>query len=130
MQFSTHTYRLAGSGRHRFCDRGRFVQLLETFVYAELRKAMAMADGSYRLMHYRDHDQREVDFVLEDDAGKLVGVEVKAIATVKSSDFRGLHKLAAIAGDRWIAGIVLYDGTEPFPMGDRLWALPIATLWG
>ncbi len=111
-------------------DRLRFGQLLESFVYAELCKAMAIADGNYRLLHYRDHDQLEVDFVLEDDAGNVVGVEVKARATVKASDFRGLYKLAALAGDRWVGGIVLYDGSQPLPMGDRLWALPIATLWG
>lgn len=111
-------------------DRQRFGPLLETFVHAELRKTMAVADFDCRLLHYRDHDQVSVDFVIEDGAGRVVGVEVKASATIRAADLRGLRRLASIAGDRWVAGVILYDGTEPLPFGDGLWALPLATLWG
>ena len=27
------------------------------------------------------------------------------------------------------AGIVLEDGSDTLPIGDRLWAVPISTLW-
>lgn len=111
-------------------DRQRFGPLLETFVHAELRKSMAVSDRDCRLLHYRDHDQVEVDFVIEDGAGRIVGVEVKSSATIKAADLRGLRRLASIAGERWVAGVILYDGTEPLPFGDGLWALPLATLWG
>jgi hypothetical protein len=51
-----------------------------------------------------------VDIVLERGAHEVAGIEVKASATVTASDFRGLRKLAAAAGKRFAAGVVLYDG--------------------
>lgn len=111
-------------------DRTRFGNVLETFVYAELLKHTTTADGNYHLMYYRDIDQFEVDLVIENAAGHLVGVEVKAAATVKESDLRGLKKWSKLAGDRFKMGIVLYDGNEIMPIGDNLWAAPLSTLWG
>lgn len=111
-------------------DRSRFGNLLETFVYGELRKHVATADGDYRLLYYRDHDQYEVDLVIEDGGSRLIGVEVKAAASIKECDLRGLKRLASMVGDRFKLGIVLYDGTETVPLGDRLKAVPISTLWG
>ena len=61
---------------------------------------------------------------------RLVGVEVKAAATVKGSDLRELKKVAALAGPQFKLGIVLYDGTETLPLGDGLWAAPLSSLWG
>lgn len=98
-------------------DRGRFGQVLESFVYGELFKHSTTADGDYRLMYYRDADQVEVDVVIESAAGQLVGVEVKASASVRESDLRCLKKLASMAGDRFLMGVLLYDGTETVPLG-------------
>lgn len=111
-------------------DRTRFGSVLESFVYGELLKATTTADGGYSLMYYRDADKVEVDVVIENAAGHLVGVEVKASATVKERDLRGLRKLSALAGDQFKMGILLYDGNETLPLGDNIWAAPIATLWG
>lgn len=111
-------------------DRNRFGNVLETFVFGELMKHASTADGDYRLMYYRDADKVEVDVVIEDAAGGMVGVEVKAAATVTESDLRGLRKLAGIAGDQFRAGILLYDGVESVPLGNRLRAAPLSSLWG
>lgn len=111
-------------------DRTRFGNVLETFVFGELLKHTTTADGDYRLMYYRDADKFEVDVVIENAAGRLVGVEVKAAATVKESDLRGLRKLAGLAGDHFKMGVLLYDGDETMPLGDRIWAAPLSTLWG
>jgi predicted AAA+ superfamily ATPase len=111
-------------------DRTRLGPVLETFVYSELLKHSTSAEGSYSLMYYRDTDQFEVDLVIENAAGELVGVEVKAAATVKPSDLRGLRKWSGLAGDRFKMGVVLYDGNETLPLGDGLWAAPLSTLWG
>ena len=110
-------------------DRGRFGNVLESFVYGELLKLGTAADRDYELLYYRDHDQYEVDMVVEDAGGRVVGVEVKAAATVKATDLRGLKRLASLAGDQFTLGVILYDGTETMPLGDRLWAAPISTLW-
>ncbi|MGK2953986.1 MAG: ATP-binding protein [Thiobacillus sp.] len=111
-------------------NRSRFGNVLESFVYGELFKHTANADGDYRLMYYRDADKFEVDVVIENAAGGLVGVEVKASATVKEGDMRGLRKLASLAGDRFKMGVLLYDGTDTMPLGDGLWAAPLSSLWG
>jgi len=50
--------------------------------------------------------------------------------TVKESDLRGLRKLASLAGNPFKMGILLYDGDETLPLGDNIWAAPLATLWG
>lgn len=111
-------------------DRTRFGNVLESFVYGELLKATTTAEGDYSLMYYRDADKVEVDVVIENAAGQLVGVEVKASATVKESDLRGLRKLTSLAGNQFKLGILLYDGNETLPLGDNVWAAPLATLWG
>lgn len=111
-------------------DRTRFGNVLESFVYGELLKATSTAEGDYSLMYYRDADKVEVDVIIENAVGQLVGVEVKASATVKESDLRGLKKLASLAGDQFKLGILLYDGDETLPLGNNIWAAPLATLWG
>jgi predicted AAA+ superfamily ATPase len=111
-------------------NRTRFGSVLESFVYGELLKATTTAEGAYSLLYYRDADKVEVDVVIENAAGQLIGVEVKGSATVKESDLRGLRKLSGLAGDQFKMGIVLYDGDETLPLGDNLWAAPLATLWG
>ena len=111
-------------------DRSRFGKILETFVYSELLKYTTTAEGDYKLLYYRDLDMHEVDMVIENTSGQLIGVEVKASATVNAGDLRGLKKLASVAGDLFKMGVLLYDGTETMPLGDGLWAAPLSTLWG
>ena len=111
-------------------DRTRFGHVLETFVFAELLKHATTSDGDYRLMTYRDADQFEVDIVIENAVGQVVGVEVKAAATVREADLRGLRKWAGRAGGLFKMGVLLYDGTETLPLGEGLWAAPLSTLWG
>jgi hypothetical protein len=111
-------------------DRSRFGCLLESFVYGEMLKHAITAKDEYLLLYYRDIDKVEVDIVIENTAGEIVGVEVKAAASVKSGDLNGLRKLAQASGQLFKMGIILYDGAETLPLGDRLWAAPVSTLWG
>ena len=111
-------------------DRTRFGNVLESFVFGELLKHTTTADSDYRLMYYRDADKFEVDVVLENAAGQLVGVEVKAAASVREGDLRGLKKLASLAGSQLKMGVLLYDGTETMPLGNGIWAAPLSSLWG
>ena len=110
-------------------DRSRFGAALESYVFGELLKLASWSDDDYDVFFYRDKDQIEVDFVVENRAGDVVGVEVKAAASLSRNDFAGLRKLANLAGSKFAAGVVLYDGAQTLPMGDRLWAAPVSTLW-
>jgi predicted AAA+ superfamily ATPase len=103
--------------------------LLENFVLGELTRQLAWSRVSARLFHYRDRDQCEVDAVLEDNAGQVVGVEVKAAETVRAEDFRGLRLLQRRLGSRFRAGFVLYCGLESLAFGDGLTCLPVSALW-
>ena len=78
------------------------------------------------LSHYRTKDKIEVDAVLEDRAGRVVGIEGKAASSVRAEDFRGLRHLADRLGD-FLAGIVLYTGTQTLPFGPRLRAMPVSS---
>lgn len=111
-------------------DRSAFGALLETFVFSEIVKQIGWSDEGYTLHHYRDKDQDEVDIVLEDERGALIGIEVKASGTVQAADFKGIRKLIDTCGDNLKLGVVLYDGTRAVPFGDRLFAAPISCLWG
>jgi len=111
-------------------DRSRFGNVLETFAYSELLKHITTATDDYRALYYRDVDLFEVDVVIENAAGQLIGVEIKASATVKAGDLHGLKKLASVAGGQFKMGVLLYDGAETLPLGDHLWAAPLSTLWG
>lgn len=106
-----------------------FGRILETFVHGEILKLIGWAEGDYRLMYYRDKDKYEVDFVLENHTGALIGIELKAAASVSKNDLSGLRRFRQAAGDAFQQGVVLYDGTETLPLGDGFWAVPIAVLW-
>jgi len=112
-----------------YADRALLGQLLETFVYQELRRQATGRSNDLAFHHFRDRDDHEVDIVLEWGTHALAGVEVKASATVREGDFRGLRKLREIAGARFVCGVVLYDGETAIPFGSNLFALPLRALW-
>jgi predicted AAA+ superfamily ATPase len=103
--------------------------LLETFVVNELQKQLGWARTRARLFHFRSADRKEVDIVIEDAAGRIVGVEVRATSTPGQADFSGLRALKDLAGERFVRGVVLHLGDAALPFGERLEAAPTATLW-
>lgn len=110
-------------------DRTLLGQLLETFVFQELRRQATARDEPLSFCHFRDKDGVEVDIVIERGHGTVAGVEVKASATVTATDFRGLRKLKDAAGKKFAGGVVLYDGENSVGFGDGLYAVPIRSLW-
>ena len=121
---------LAGVDAARLVDDpDRFGPLLETFVGGELTRQIDWAADRVELLHYRDSSGAEVDWVLEDARGRLVGVEVKATASPTASDFKGLRAFAANVGARFHRGVVLHTGSATVPLGDGLWAMPVEALW-
>jgi predicted AAA+ superfamily ATPase len=103
--------------------------LLETFVAAEITKQLGWNRRRVELLHFRTLAGREVDLVLEAADGSVVGIEVKAAATVGKAEFKGLEALREAAGKRFARGIVLYTGREALPFGEDLWALPVGAIW-
>jgi predicted AAA+ superfamily ATPase len=110
-------------------DRSRFGAVLESFVVSELLKLASWSERRVSLSHYRTKDQDEVDVVIEDRRGRIVGIEVKASATVRPQDFRGLRQLQEAVGDRFMRGLVLHDHDRVTPFGEKLQAAPLSVLW-
>ena len=110
-------------------DATRSGRLVETFVGAELRKQLSWSAERPSLWHFRDRGGQEVDFILEHPDGRIAGVEVKSSATVDRGDFAGLRYLQERLGERFYRGVVVYLGPDAVPFGDRLSALPLASLW-
>jgi len=109
---------------------GRMVgPIVENFVVSELQKQASWSAVRVKLFHFRTTSGIEVDIVLENSAGNVVGIEVKNSQTVIAQDFKGLAHLAEITGNKFIRGIVLYAGSQSIPFGSKLHALPIASLW-
>ncbi|MDR1513316.1 MAG: DUF4143 domain-containing protein [Propionibacteriaceae bacterium] len=108
----------------------RLGHLMETHALAQLRPLLRLAAPAITACHLRDRNgEREVDLVLETAAGNLVGIEVKAANTATAHDARHLAWLRDATSDVFVRGFVLHTGAMTFPLGDRLWALPIAALW-
>ncbi|MFN0072805.1 MAG: ATP-binding protein [Chloroflexota bacterium] len=110
-------------------NRGLYGHLLENLVITELMKQVGWSDVQPRLLHYRSVSGHEVDVVLEDRLGRVIGVEIKASSTLSPHDTRGLRALASDLGERFVRGIVLHTGGASVPLGDRIHGLPVSTLW-
>jgi hypothetical protein len=121
---------LIGANEQRITTDGTVAgMMLESFVAMELLRQSDWLDEPVSLYHYRDKQQREVDIVIERYSGEVVGVEVKASATVRGADFAGLRYLRDKLGDRFRGGVALYLGSDTIPFGDRLAAVPLSGLW-
>ncbi|MDN5861640.1 MAG: ATP-binding protein [Pseudonocardia sp.] len=106
-----------------------FGHLLESFVVNELLKQVSWLDRDLRVGHYRTSDGHEVDLVLESDDGDVVAVEVKAGATYRREDLRGLAHLRLRLGERFRAGVLMYTGERAARVDDRLFLVPVDHLW-
>jgi len=105
--------------------------VFETFAVGEVVRQASVGKFSTQLHlnHYRDQRGNEVDLVLEQFSGEVVGIEIKASATPSFSDTAGLRLLRERLGDRFRQGILLHLGPDTIPLGDRIAAVPLAALW-
>ena len=121
---------LVGADLRRLRDDGAARgAMLENFVAMELMKQRGWSEARPALHHFRTASGQEVDFVLEDRAGRIVGIEVKSAGTVTSDDFRGLRALRELAGRKFVRGIVLHGGGETVGFDPTLMSAPVSALW-
>ncbi len=116
---------------NQLMNSSNFGGLLENLIFMELLKQNTWADESVALFHFRDKYKHEVDIVLERDNNQIIGIEVKASATIKSQDFKGLVKLAEFNPSKFQCGVLFYSGKEILPFSQKdiqLYALPISLL--
>jgi len=96
--------------------------LFETWVRAELRKAVAGLASDVTSSFYRTHLGKEVDFILEKGRTRL-GIEVKLADSVTRSDLSGLRDMQDAMG-KGSRGVLLYAGDEVVPFSERIAAIP------
>jgi uncharacterized protein len=106
-------------------------RLIETYVLAQIRPELELAGFTPRLYHLREKNGRhEIDLIAERPVGNIVAIEIKSSAAPTRSDARHLEWLRDELGERFLAGAVLHTGPRPFRLAERIYALPICTLWG
>ncbi|MDO8272826.1 MAG: ATP-binding protein [Gammaproteobacteria bacterium] len=111
-------------------DGKLYGKLLETYVFTQLAAILDAQDEDYSLFHYRDREKREIDFLVENENGDLLGLEVKAASAISKDSFKHLEWFKAnMAGERRFTGVVLYTGEHIVSFGLGLWAVPISSLW-
>jgi len=104
--------------------------MLDTFVAGQIRPELEISPARPRLYHLREKEaRREIDLLAELAADQVVAVEIKATAAPDLSDARHVVWLRDTLGERFLAGAVLHTGPRPFPLADRILAVPIAALW-
>lgn len=103
--------------------------LLETFAVNEILRQRDVSSVRPAAFHFRTHTGIEVDLILEDRRGRLVGIEIKAAASVGARDLKGLRYLEREYPEAFVRGVVLYGGDEVVPFSDRIAAVPISALW-
>jgi len=112
-------------------DGDMLERMIDTFVLAQIRPEVALASSRSRLYHLRTRDARhEIDLIAELSGEDVVAVEIKSSSAPKRSDARHLEWLREQLGERFLAGAVLHTGPRPFRLAERIYALPICTLWG
>lgn len=101
----------------------------ESFAAMELARLLPYTETAPAMRHWRGPHGEEVDVVLEDRAGRVIAIEIKSGATIRQASLRGLNAFRALAGERFVAGLVLCTTRQTTPLGRRLWATPIEALW-
>jgi predicted AAA+ superfamily ATPase len=95
----------------------------------ELAGVLPYTDEQPRMYHWRTQHGHEVDVVLENRRGEIIGIEIKASASVSQADLRGMRRLRDVAGRRFRAGLVLSTVRQATSLGAQMSALPIEALW-
>ncbi len=111
-------------------DRIGAGSVLENFVVMEILKQLSWSGHALKPCHFSIHKSHEVDLVLINRKSQIYGIEIKAAASLKSSDFNGLRHLAALSKSKFQKGVVLYTGEMTIPFGDNLYAVPVSAVWG
>ncbi len=123
---------LIGVDEQRLVEDGELAgAVFETFAVTEIVRQMSIGDQWPRphAHHYRDQAGNEVDLVVERAGGEVVGIEVKASANPHPRDASGLRLLRDKLGDRFKGGFLLHLGSDSIPVGERISAVPLATVW-
>ena len=101
-------------------------KLVKTWAYTQL-VAEVECHPLWTLHHFRNKNKQEIDFLVEDEKQRKLGIEVKASESIRADDFKHLKWFSAQVDD--FVGLVLYAGNDILSFGSRLYAVPFSALW-
>lgn len=99
----------------------------ENFIACELLKQISLHSG-WNMYHLRTSDNKEIDFILEQENGDLLAIETKASTTVTKEDFKQLRWFQS-KNTKMQAGLVIYQGNQLIPFGQGCYAVPFQALF-
>ena len=103
---------------------------VETFVACELSRLISASSTQTSLYWWRNNKTGdELDFVIEREDGRLVGIEVKSAREYRTQDAKGLRALRDALPHRFHRGFVMYCGDNVMSVGEDVWAAPFSLLW-
>ncbi len=112
-------------------DRTMRGKVFETWVYKELQKEISFSDNLYKLFFYRDERKNEIDFIIQNDRGQLIAIEVKAKSQVRDEDLKPLKLLASKLGLSRLYVFYLGDMLLPRRAGEHtVWLVPLGYVCG
>jgi len=101
----------------------------ESAVVAEIVKQVRNAGMEARFFHLRSYDGREVDLLVELEAG-FVAIEIKQARRVARPDARHLRQLDDLLDRPLIGSVLLSQDDRVSNLGDGIIALPVAWALG
>jgi uncharacterized protein len=110
-------------------DPKRFQPLLRNFAILELRKHLSWSDTVAEVYHLTSYAGSGVDVILEDQRGRVVGIQICGSTKPKASAFTKLKRLRSHIGERFHRGLVLHAGADVLRVDTTLWAMPLGLLY-
>jgi len=111
-------------------DKTVMGHIFENFIATEIMKA-AKSLGSFNVSHFNpvQNQGKEVDFIIENTDGKIIGIEVKLDSTINEKDWVNMNTLQETVGSRFVKGVIIFTGTELIQVSRNIWAVPVNYLW-
>lgn len=102
-------------------------KLVGTWAYNQIVTEVEQHFG-WTLHHLRTK-AHEIDFLVTDEAGRMLAIDIKAGESVSGDDFRHIRWFQKMMGDVPCLGVVLYAGNNVLSFGSDCCAVPMANFW-
>ncbi|MDP3919202.1 MAG: ATP-binding protein [Candidatus Omnitrophota bacterium] len=100
--------------------------LVETYIASNLMGILSSQWPEAKLYYWHIQGRHEVDFVIS-EGRKTLAIEVKWSSRWTDRDLSNLRTYME-SDSKCIGGILAHNGTRAVPLGDRIWAIPLALL--
>ena len=110
-------------------NQTNFAGLLNCFISSEILKLTNIPEHEFEIYYFRSSGDEKVDIVLVRDDGLIAGVDILPKDSISPIDLNGLYALMLKCGQRFSYGAVLYSGRSVQKLDEKIFAIPISSLW-